>query len=244
MPNYIKVCKTCMNRPIPFARSARGPGRPPDADGLAIGGSDCSHPVISVLFWLRLRGHIRLNQHAHLRSGSGAGPGPRGGEQSDPGAPGRDAGPRLVSGFFGSANCRRALGAVASEPDRWCASGWAGVSPGGAWPGSGSGRGPVGMVKGTSRSRSELAAKSSERDGCAVMRTGGDGLAAVSDPYGSGRGAWPNPGRGPVAGRRVTRPGPRGPGSLVPPPWGPDPLRSRRPVALLACPSKREVARC
>ena len=233
-----------MNRPIPIARSAKGPGRPPDADGLAIGGSDSSHPVISVEFWLRLRGHIRLNQHAHLRSGSGAGPGPRGGEQSDPGAPRLDGGQRLFSAGGRSAMNQRSGRRWASELGRWCASGWAGVSPGGAWPGAGSGRGPVGMVTGTNRSRPGLVVESSERDGYADWRTGGDGLAAVPTGKFSRGGGWPDPGRGPVAPRRVARPGARGTGSLVPPPWGPVPLRSLSPVILLACPSRTMVGPC
>ena len=233
-----------MDRRIPLARSAKGPGRPATPGGLAMGGSDCAHPVILGVIWLRLRGHIRLNGHAVLRRGSGAGPGPRGGEQSDPGAPRLDAGPRLLRGGCGSGNCRRAPGAVASVDFLWCRRACPEMRRGSAWPWSGSGRGPVGMVTATDRSNPELAAKSSEGDGCADMRTGGDGLAAVADRVQSRGGVWPNPGRGPVAGRRVTRPGARGPGSLVPPPWGPVPLRSRRPVALVRAQPRTMVGPC
>jgi hypothetical protein len=100
------------------------------------------------------------------------------------------------------------------------------------------------MVTATDRSRSELVAKETEGDGCADMRTGGDGLAAVQTGKGLIGGGCIDPGRGPVAGRRVARPGAPEGGSLVPPPWGPVPLRSRRPVALVACPSRTRAGRC
>ena len=207
-------------------------------------GGDSSHPVISVEFWLRLRGHIRLNQHAPLRRGSGAGPGPRGGEQSDPGAPRLDVSQRLFSAGGRSAMNQRSGRRGASEFGRWCASGCTRISPGGAWPETWAEGGPVGMVTATNRSGPELVVESLERNGCADWRTGGDGLAAVPTGKFSRGGGWPDPGRGPVARRRVARPGARGTGSLVPPPWGPVPLRSLSPVILLACPSRTRVVPC
>jgi len=153
----------CRNPPIPLARSAKGPGRPATPDGLAIGGTDSSHPVIPVDFWLRLRGHIRLNKHAPLRRGSGAGAGPRGGEQSDPGAPRRDAGPTVFSAGGRSANSQRSDRIVAAVWVRWCRSAWAEFRGACAWLIAGSGGGPVGMVAATGRSRSGRWAMSAER---------------------------------------------------------------------------------
>ena len=233
-----------MNRPIFLARSAKGLGRPATPDGLAIGGSDCPHPVISVEFWLRLRGHIRLNQHAHLRRGSGAGPGPRGGEQSDPPLGRGDAGQGHVSAGGRSAMSQRSGWIVASGLGRRCRIACPDFGGGWAWPGADSGRGPVVMVTATGRSRSGRWAKSAEGDGCADMRTGGHAWAAVPTGKFLIGGGCLDPGRGPVAGRRVARPGAPEGGSLVPPPWGPDPLRSRRPVALVACPSRTREGPC